>query len=62
MGRPTPIRVKDRFVDREGRVWEVIWCKPGGVVELFCKAKSRFIGTYKKQLRAENGAWTPVKA
>lgn len=47
-----PIRPGDLFVDVKGREWKVIECRPGGHVSLFCKAKSLFHDTYKKQIRA----------
>ena len=61
--RETPIRPNDRFLDRAGREWRVTECLPGGHVQLFCKAQSRHLGTYKKQIRAGmlDGGWHRVQ-
>jgi hypothetical protein len=44
------IRIGDKFKTGSG-LWEVIGLKPGGKVELFDRAKARFMDSYTKNVR-----------
>ena len=45
------ITVGDKFKSGNGDIWEVIETKPGGVVELFNKKRSRFQRRYHREVK-----------
>ena len=46
------ITVGDKFKSTSGHIWEVIETKPGGVVELFDKERTRFQRRYHREVKS----------